>query len=89
MPLGLQAWMEEVGCENVVELDWWEENHVPEHSDTFFVFTPAQHWSKRTINDDNKVLYTYILLMQPVHFPYNKSGFKELLYCTKYFFVYA
>lgn len=49
--------MEDAGCENVVELDWWEENCVPEHSDTFFVFTPAQHWSKRTINDDNKVIF--------------------------------
>ncbi|XP_054711170.1 uncharacterized protein LOC129220766 [Uloborus diversus] len=57
VPLGLQSWMQNVGCENVVELDWWEENCVPEHSDTFFVFTPAQHWSKRTLGDDNKSLW--------------------------------
>ncbi|GFW16261.1 n-acyl-phosphatidylethanolamine-hydrolyzing phospholipase D [Trichonephila clavipes] len=55
--------MQHVGCENVVELDWWEENCVPEHSDTFFVFTPAQHWSKRTIADDNKDKISVELLL--------------------------
>ncbi|XP_035207769.1 N-acyl-phosphatidylethanolamine-hydrolyzing phospholipase D-like [Stegodyphus dumicola] len=65
VPLGLQTWMQQVGCENVVELDWWEENCVPEHSDTFFVFTPAQHWSKRTIADDNKVLWGSWCILGP------------------------
>lgn len=55
VPLGLQGWMEEVGCKNVVELDWWEENCIPDHVNVSFVFTPAQHWSKRTLTDDNKV----------------------------------
>ncbi|XP_064483466.1 N-acyl-phosphatidylethanolamine-hydrolyzing phospholipase D-like isoform X2 [Ornithodoros turicata] len=57
VPLGLAHWMERMGCDNVVELDWWEENFVPEHSDVSFVLTPAQHWCKRTIGDDNKVLW--------------------------------
>lgn len=57
VPLGLGPWMEHVGCDNVVELDWWEENCVPEHGDVSFVLTPAQHWCKRTIGDDNKVLW--------------------------------
>ncbi|GFQ87003.1 n-acyl-phosphatidylethanolamine-hydrolyzing phospholipase D [Trichonephila clavata] len=65
VPIGLQSWMQHVGCENVVELDWWEENCVPEHSDTFFVFTPAQHWSKRTIADDNKVLWGSWCILGP------------------------
>ncbi|XP_042898871.1 N-acyl-phosphatidylethanolamine-hydrolyzing phospholipase D isoform X2 [Parasteatoda tepidariorum] len=65
VPLGLQSWMQDVGCENVVELDWWEENCVPEHSDTFFVFTPAQHWSKRGIGDDNKVLWGSWCILGP------------------------
>lgn len=45
-----------MGCENVMELDWWEENCVPGHDDVTFVCTPSQHWSKRTPLDDNKVL---------------------------------
>lgn len=44
-----------MGCENVIELDWWEENCVPGHDDVTFVCTPSQHWSKRTALDDNKV----------------------------------
>ncbi|KAL3199905.1 hypothetical protein MRX96_013396 [Rhipicephalus microplus] len=58
VPLGLTAWMEQLGCENVVELDWWHEGHLAtEDNDLSFVFVPAQHWCKRTISDDNKVLW--------------------------------
>lgn len=48
-----------MGCENVMELDWWEENCVPGHDDITFVCTPSQHWSKRTALDDNKVIIHY------------------------------
>lgn len=42
----------------MIELDWWEESLVPDiATDVCVVFTPAQHWCKRTINDDNKVLW--------------------------------
>ncbi|XP_062990272.1 N-acyl-phosphatidylethanolamine-hydrolyzing phospholipase D [Elgaria multicarinata webbii] len=57
VPLGLLDWMQKCGCENVIELDWWGENCVPGHDAVTFVFTPAQHWSKRTATDDNKVLW--------------------------------
>ncbi|KAM6303978.1 N-acyl-phosphatidylethanolamine-hydrolyzing phospholipase D isoform 1-T1 [Podargus strigoides] len=57
VPLGLLDWMQRCGCENVIELDWWEENCVPGHDAVTFVFTPAQHWCKRTATDDNKVLW--------------------------------
>ncbi|XP_062338628.1 N-acyl-phosphatidylethanolamine-hydrolyzing phospholipase D isoform X1 [Osmerus eperlanus] len=57
VPLGLLDWMQKNGCENVIELDWWKENCVPGHDDVTFVFTPAQHWCKRTPTDDNKVLW--------------------------------
>lgn len=56
VPLGLMDWLVKVGCENVMELDWWEENCVPGHDDVTFVCTPSQHWSKRTALDDNKVI---------------------------------
>ncbi|XP_076369531.1 N-acyl-phosphatidylethanolamine-hydrolyzing phospholipase D-like isoform X1 [Tachypleus tridentatus] len=57
VPMGLLPWMNQVGCDNVVELDWWEENCLPDFSHISFVFTPTQHWSKRTVSDDNKVLW--------------------------------
>ncbi|KAM6320742.1 N-acyl-phosphatidylethanolamine-hydrolyzing phospholipase D [Aegotheles albertisi] len=57
VPLGLLDWMQRCGCENVIELDWWEENCVPGHDAVTFVFTPSQHWCKRTATDDNKVLW--------------------------------
>ncbi|XP_041113404.1 N-acyl-phosphatidylethanolamine-hydrolyzing phospholipase D-like isoform X2 [Polyodon spathula] len=57
VPLGLMDWMQKCGCENVIELDWWEENCVPGHDEVTFVFTPAQHWCKRTPTDDNRVLW--------------------------------
>ncbi|XP_063783075.1 N-acyl-phosphatidylethanolamine-hydrolyzing phospholipase D isoform X2 [Pseudophryne corroboree] len=57
VPMGLLNWMQGSGCENVIELDWWEQNCVPGHDEVTFVFTPCQHWCKRTPNDDNKVLW--------------------------------
>ncbi|KAG8439958.1 hypothetical protein GDO86_005937 [Hymenochirus boettgeri] len=57
VPLGLLNWMQNCGCENVIELDWWEQNCVPGHDEVTFVFTPSQHWCKRTPTDDNKVLW--------------------------------
>ena len=57
VPQGLGSWFESAGCDNVVELDWWEENCIPEKGDVSFVFVPAQHWSKRTLSDDNKSLW--------------------------------
>ena len=55
VPRGLLSWMQQAGCDNVIELDWWDENCIPEHPDFKFVFTPAQHWCKRSVADDNKV----------------------------------
>lgn len=63
----LSSWFEAAGCENVVELDWWEENCVPEKGHVSFVFTPAQHWSKRTLNDDNKSLWGGWAVIGPKH----------------------
>lgn len=63
----MSTWFEAAGCENVVELDWWEENCVPEKGHVSFVFTPAQHWSKRTLNDDNKSLWGGWAVIGPKH----------------------
>ncbi|XP_077450157.1 N-acyl-phosphatidylethanolamine-hydrolyzing phospholipase D isoform X3 [Stigmatopora argus] len=66
VPLGLMDWMGKAGCENVMELDWWEENCVPTHDHVTFVCTPSQHWSKRTAIDNNKVPFCFFCSM---HFP--------------------
>ena len=61
VPLGLASWMHSNGCDNVIELDWWDENCIPEHPNIKFVFTPAQHWCKRTPLDDNKVCIDFFM----------------------------
>ncbi|KAJ6639369.1 N-acyl-phosphatidylethanolamine-hydrolyzing phospholipase D [Pseudolycoriella hygida] len=57
VPLGLAQWMKDSGVQNIVELDWWESSSISTNSDVSFVFTPAQHWCKRTLTDDNRVLW--------------------------------
>ncbi len=54
VPLGLKPWMERLGAVRVAELDWWDE-HV--HGGVVFQFTPAQHWSGRTLSDRNRTLW--------------------------------
>ncbi|KAM6144753.1 LOW QUALITY PROTEIN: N-acyl-phosphatidylethanolamine-hydrolyzing phospholipase D [Phoenicopterus ruber ruber] len=80
VPLGLLDWMQRCGCENVIELDWWEENCVPGHDAVTFVFTPSQHWCKRTATDDNKVLCSWSVLG-----PWNRFFFSgDTGYCVAF-----
>ena len=51
VPLGLKRWFADCGVTRVTELDWWQEAHI---DDVLFIFTPAQHWSRRGIADTNK-----------------------------------
>ncbi|XP_054656534.1 N-acyl-phosphatidylethanolamine-hydrolyzing phospholipase D isoform X1 [Dunckerocampus dactyliophorus] len=67
VPLGLMDWLSKAGCENVMELDWWEENCVPAHDDVTFVCTPSQHWSKRSAVDDNTSLWASWAVLGPDH----------------------
>ncbi|XP_014850019.1 PREDICTED: N-acyl-phosphatidylethanolamine-hydrolyzing phospholipase D-like isoform X5 [Poecilia mexicana] len=67
VPLGLMDWLAKMGCENVMELDWWEENCVPGHDNVTFVCTPSQHWSKRTAWDDNRSLWSSWSVLGPNH----------------------
>ncbi|XP_070541717.1 N-acyl-phosphatidylethanolamine-hydrolyzing phospholipase D-like isoform X2 [Ptychodera flava] len=57
VPLGLMEWMSNIGIENCIELDWWQENSIPDVPSVTFIFTPTQHWCKRGPTDDNKVLW--------------------------------
>ena len=59
VPAGLRQWLldnTEARGETVRELTWWEEVEL-EDTGLRFVFTPANHWCKRGLNDDNKVLW--------------------------------
>lgn len=67
VPLGLEKWMKDTGCKNVVELNWWESSFISNKSDVSFVFTPAQHWCKRTLTDDNCVLWGSWSIIGPKH----------------------
>lgn len=61
VPMGLRSWMNDCGCKNVVELEWWNECHHPKFTNKTkavkFAFTPAQHWCRRGLNDTNHVLW--------------------------------
>ncbi|XP_053700503.1 N-acyl-phosphatidylethanolamine-hydrolyzing phospholipase D isoform X2 [Synchiropus splendidus] len=67
VPLGLRDWMSVAGCEDVVELDWWEQSGVAGRQDMRVVCTPAQHWSKRTPLDTNKALWCSWAVVGPQH----------------------
>lgn len=54
VPLGLKAWFQEVGIENVVELDWWDKHSV---RGVDFYLTPVQHWSARGLGDRSRTLW--------------------------------
>jgi N-acyl-phosphatidylethanolamine-hydrolysing phospholipase D len=54
VPLGLKAWFAELGIEGVEELDWWESRTV---KGLTVVCLPTQHWSARTLWDQNRRLW--------------------------------
>ncbi|SCM77467.1 Metallo-hydrolase/oxidoreductase [uncultured Pleomorphomonas sp.] len=54
VPLGVGALLRRWGITNVVELDWWQ-SHVYRGLD--MTLTPARHWSARSFNDRNRMLW--------------------------------
>jgi N-acyl-phosphatidylethanolamine-hydrolysing phospholipase D len=54
VPLGIKAWLAEAGIGNAVELDWWQSARV---GAVEIVFTPAQHWSGRSLGDRMETLW--------------------------------
>jgi N-acyl-phosphatidylethanolamine-hydrolysing phospholipase D len=54
VPLGLKRWFARRGIDNVEELDWWESRRI---EGIEFHFVPVQHWSKRTLTDENQTLW--------------------------------
>lgn len=60
--LGLKVWFEQRGITNVVELDWWQ--HVTLNGSDI-VFTPAQHWSGRGLDDRMQTLWGGFAVFAP------------------------
>ena len=55
VPLGHKAWFGELGIDGVDELDWWEQRTV---KGLTVVCLPTQHWSARTLFDENRRLWS-------------------------------
>lgn len=60
VPMGLKEWFVRHGMADTVEMNWWD---AVELSPGVRVhFTPAQHWSRRSLNDTNASLWGGYLL---------------------------
>ena len=62
VPSGVKSWFQSSGIpeSRVNEMVWWEESELPtgdEEKKTKFVFTPSNHWSRRSVNDENACLW--------------------------------
>lgn len=54
VPLGDEALLNSEGIKNVKEVDWWDQFAF---KNLTLTFTPAQHWSQRSLFDTNKTLW--------------------------------
>jgi len=63
VPMGMGQWIKDntvATDENVRELTWWQESTLSSGSDSDdlrIILTPANHWGKRGLSDDNKSLW--------------------------------
>lgn len=62
VPIGNGALLRESGVANVVELDWGESR---EHRGVRVTCLPTQHWSKRTLTDDDRALWASWAVVGP------------------------
>jgi L-ascorbate metabolism protein UlaG (beta-lactamase superfamily) len=62
VPLKVRQFLLKEGLQNVVELDWWQEFKV---KDTIVIFTPALHWSSRTLWDKDETLWGSFMVKSP------------------------
>jgi len=62
VPLGLKDWFTRRGIDDVVEMDWWESANF---AGLTIDFVPVQHWSKRTLSDENQSLWGGWVIRHP------------------------
>jgi len=70
VPMGTAQWLvDNTGIlqERVREMVWWEEAQLEGENGTNFtiVFTPSNHWCKRGVKDDNKMLWGSWAILGP------------------------
>jgi N-acyl-phosphatidylethanolamine-hydrolysing phospholipase D len=85
VPLGVKAWFADIGITRVVELDRWDAQSVEGPAGPVeVVFTPAQHWSGRTLADRLATLWGGFAVFAPdLHLIYTgdtgySPDFKEI-----------
>jgi len=67
VPEGMAQWLKDntvVSSEKVHEMTWWEEKQL-EGTNFKIVFTPANHWCKRSVAYDNKMLWGSFAVIGP------------------------
>ena len=67
VPSGMAKWLIDntvVSSERVKEMTWWQEEQL-EGTDLKIAFTPANHWCKRSIADDNQMLWGSFAVIGP------------------------
>ncbi len=62
VPLGIKKWFSDRGIASAVELAWWESVRV---GAVEIVFTPAQHWSGRSLTDRMETLWGSYAILAP------------------------
>jgi N-acyl-phosphatidylethanolamine-hydrolysing phospholipase D len=85
VPLGVKAWFADPAISRVIELDWWDAHRIEAPAGTVeVVFTPAQHWSGRTLADRLATLWGGFAVFAPdLHLLYTgdtgySPDFKEI-----------
>ncbi len=63
VPLGVKAWLAELGISHAVELDWWQAHKLNDQTEV--VLTPVQHWSGRGLADRLATLWGGFALFTP------------------------
>ncbi|KAL0075227.1 beta-lactamase superfamily domain-containing protein [Phycomyces blakesleeanus] len=67
-PLGLRDWFVNLGVDNVIELDWWQEIHHKETPDIVIACVPTMHWSgMRKPFDVNQTLWCSFVVRSSKH----------------------
>jgi len=85
VPMGLKQWF--LDCQidesRVVEMDWWSESIFTSSSgkSVKLVATPCQHWSKRTLWNDNASLWCSWCVISP-----DADGLYDSESAKKFFF---
>jgi len=67
VPSGMAKWLIDntvVSSQRVKEMTWWQEEQL-EGTDIKIVFTPANHWCKRSIADENQMLWGSFAVIGP------------------------